>query len=676
MADPATRIVSLTVTEKGYCHTPQTGELDERHPDIVHDLAHPHAPRSAPGYLVAALARRKAAGLAPFTVLSCDNLSTNGHTVQRVLTQFAALQSKELSRWIEGEVACPSTMVDRIVPETTDADRATVAAALHLTDAWPVIAEPFIQWIIEDRFSAGRPDLAAVGAQFVTDVTPFEHMKLRLLNASHSGLAYLGYLAGYETIAATMADPHFAAFARRLMDDSAPTLTMPPGTDLATYTQSLLTRFANKALQHRTWQIAMDGSQKLPQRLLGTMRDRLAKGLPIDNHALAVAGWMRYVTGMDEQGRSIDVRDPFAKDLASIARAQRPGRGATCPGPAQCRRRVRRARKRSARAECGHRCAGAALCARRPPGGTAMTARVASIGECMVELRELPEGQLSRGFGGDTLNTAVYLARLGVAVDYVTALGDDAWSGEMLAAWQAEGIGTGRVQVLKGLLPGIYVIQTDPSGERRFLYWRDNSAAKRLFEHLDPATLAVFDVFYLSGITLSIYDETSRNRLFAILDDARARGARVVFDTNFRLRGWPDLAVARSLYGRMFKLADIILASTEDLALLYGETGEAELLGHAADTEIVLRLDRPASRVLCQGSDEIVEAAQIEHVVDTTAAGDSFAAAYLASRLAGAAPDAAARAGHELAGLVVGYPGAIVPRHVMRRPICAKGAPS
>ena len=319
MADPRTRIVSLTVTEKGYCHTPQTGELDERHPDIVHDLAHPDAPHSAPGYLVAALARRRAAGMAPFTVLCCDNLSANGHTVQRVLAQFAALTSPELGRWIEGEVACPSTMVDRIVPETTDADRAAVSSALGMTDAWPVIAEPFIQWIIEDRFSAGRPDFASVGAQFVADVLPFEHMKLRLLNASHSGLAYLGYLAGFETIAATMADPHFAAFARRLMDESAPTLTMPPGTDLATYCDLLLRRFSNTALQHRTWQIAMDGSQKLPQRLLGTMRDRLAKGLQIYTHALAVAGWMRYVTATDEQGRSIDVRDPLAKELAAIA---------------------------------------------------------------------------------------------------------------------------------------------------------------------------------------------------------------------------------------------------------------------------------------------------------------------------------------------------------------------
>jgi 2-dehydro-3-deoxygluconokinase len=301
-----------------------------------------------------------------------------------------------------------------------------------------------------------------------------------------------------------------------------------------------------------------------------------------------------------------------------------------------------------------------------------MTARIACIGECMVELRELPEGQLRRGFGGDTLNTAVYLARLGVAVDYVTALGDDAWSGEMLAAWQAEGVGTGLVQRLAGLLPGLYVIKTDPNGERRFSYWRDNSAAKRLFDHLDPAALAAFDVLYLSGITLSIYDEAARNKLFEALGQASARGARLVFDTNFRLRGWPDLALARRLYARMFELADIVLASTEDLALLDSGAGEAELLRHAATTEIVLRLDRPASRILYQGSDQIVDAAPIAQAVDTTAAGDSFAAAYLAARLGGATPETAARAGHDLAGVVVGYPGAIIPRAAINRPTLSK----
>src|SRR5437868_672200 len=215
-------------------------------------------------------------------------------------------------------------MVDRIVPETTAADRAAVAAELGVTDAWPVITEPFTQWIVEDNFPAGRPVFANAGVQLVSDVTPFEHMKLRLLNASHSALAYLGYLAGYETIAATMTNDRFTAFARGVMDDAAVTLSMPAGTDLSAYSASLLQRFANPALRHRTWQIAMDGSQKLPQRLLGTMQDRLRQGLSIDTHALAVAGWMRYVTASDENGQPIDVRDPLARELAEIAKAAGP----------------------------------------------------------------------------------------------------------------------------------------------------------------------------------------------------------------------------------------------------------------------------------------------------------------------------------------------------------------
>ena len=324
MADPATRIVSLTITEKGYCHRPQTGELDERHPDIVHDLENPDAPRSAAGFIVAALSRRKASGAAPFTLLCCDNLPANGHTAGRIVKRFAALKSPELGNWIAGEVAFPSTMVDRIVPETSDADRTDVSVALGMIDAWPVVTEPFTQWIVEDRFPAGRPDFAAAGVQLVSDVTPFEHMKLRLLNGSHSALAYLGYLAGYETIAATMADSRFAAYARQLMEEAAVTLTVPAGTDLSAYSATLLERFSNPALHHHNAQIAMDGSQKLPQRLLGTLRDRLMLGLPIETHALAVAGWMRYVTGVDELGREIDVRDPIAPELAAAARLAGP----------------------------------------------------------------------------------------------------------------------------------------------------------------------------------------------------------------------------------------------------------------------------------------------------------------------------------------------------------------
>jgi 2-dehydro-3-deoxygluconokinase len=294
--------------------------------------------------------------------------------------------------------------------------------------------------------------------------------------------------------------------------------------------------------------------------------------------------------------------------------------------------------------------------------------RVACIGECMVELRETPDGCLRRGFGGDTLNTAVYLARLGVAVDYVTALGDDPWSDEMLAQWQAEGVGTALVARLPGRLPGLYIIQTDPSGERRFLYWRDSAAARHLFDHLDVRALEAFDVLYLSGITLSIYGEAARAILLQALAGVRARGGRVVFDTNFRPRGWPDRRLARQLYGHMFATADSVLASVEDLALLYGDAGESELSCHAAGREIVLKLDSPASRVMHGGAVLDIDAPPVSCVVDTTAAGDSFAAAYLAARLRGASPEVAARAGHDLAGAVVGHPGAIIPVAAMPRP--------
>jgi fructuronate reductase len=317
---PATAIVSLTVTEKAYCRDPATGALDAKHPDIVHDLAHPDAPRSALGLLAAAIARRRAEGVAPFTVLCCDNLPANGHAVHRVLTEFARLRSPDFGAFVAGEIGCPDTMVDRIVPATTDDDRARVAAGLGMTDAWPVIAEPFTQWVIADRFSAGRPGWEAAGATMVQDVAPFEAMKLRLLNASHSALAYLGFLAGKETVADAMADPGLADFAARVMDDATPTLALPAGMDVAGYKRSLLERFRNPALRHRTWQIAMDGTQKLPQRILGTTADRLAAGLPIDTHALVVAGWMRFAAGVDEAGRPIDVRDPKAAELAAIAK--------------------------------------------------------------------------------------------------------------------------------------------------------------------------------------------------------------------------------------------------------------------------------------------------------------------------------------------------------------------
>ena len=291
--------------------------------------------------------------------------------------------------------------------------------------------------------------------------------------------------------------------------------------------------------------------------------------------------------------------------------------------------------------------------------------QVACIGECMVELRERPDGMLERRHGGDTLNTAVYLARLGVSVDYVTALGDDGWSDEMLAAWQAEGIGTRLVHRLPGRLPGLYIIQTSPGGERRFSYWRDSAAARALFAHMPPDSLDGFGVLYVSGITLSIYDGSGQEALFTALSAARARGAWVAFDTNYRPRGWPDPDAARRLFRRAFGLATHVLASSEDLRLLFGPHGEAELLRHAGHAEIALKLDTPDCRLLHGVDDTLISAAPVTTVVDTTAAGDSFAAAYLAARLRGAPPTMAARAGHALAGAVVGHPGAIIPAAAM-----------
>ena len=324
MADPRIRIVSLTVTEKGYCHDPATGALNEEHPDIVHDLAEPFAPRSAPGLIVEALARRRSAGVAPFTLLTCDNLPANGRMVKRIVDRFAALRNPDLGAFVAGELLCPATMVDRITPATTDDDRARISAALGVEDAAPVVTEPFSQWVIEDRFASGRPDWEDAGAELVTDVEPYELMKLRLLNGSHSSLAYLGYLAGYETVSEAMADENFERFVHGLMEEVTPTLAVPPSTDLIAYKTALVQRFRNPALKHRTWQIAMDGSQKLPQRLLGTIRDCLKRGAPFDRLALGVAAWMRYVTGVDEKGQPIDVRDPLAARLREIAAVEGP----------------------------------------------------------------------------------------------------------------------------------------------------------------------------------------------------------------------------------------------------------------------------------------------------------------------------------------------------------------
>ncbi|HEY2864018.1 MAG TPA: mannitol dehydrogenase family protein [Casimicrobiaceae bacterium] len=324
MIEPETRIVSLTITEKGYCHDPATGKLNTAHPDIAHDLTHPREARSAIGLIAAALDARRLSHGRAFTVLCCDNLPHNGALVRGLVLAFAEMRDADLARWIAAEARFPSTMVDRIVPATTDADIADNDVALGMHDAAPVVHEPFRQWAIEDSFADGRPAWDRVGAELVADVAPFEAMKLRLLNGSHSSLAYLGFLAGYEYIYQVVGEPAFVSYMRRMMaSEVAPTLRVPQSVDLRSYQDALLQRFRNPALPHRTQQIAMDGSQKLPQRLLGTVRDNLAAGRPIDLLALAIAGWMRYVGGIDEHGREIVVADPLAGEFKRLAAKHR-----------------------------------------------------------------------------------------------------------------------------------------------------------------------------------------------------------------------------------------------------------------------------------------------------------------------------------------------------------------
>jgi fructuronate reductase len=316
MAAPSVKIVTLTVTEKGYCHDPATGALNEQHPDIVHDLADMTRPRSAPGYLLAALAKRRAAGVPPFTVVCCDNLPSNGRTVHRVLSRMASLLEPAFGAYVREKLACPCTMVDRIVPATTNADRADIGARLGVTDAWPVVTEPFTQWVIEDRFPEGRPDWALAGAQFVADVAPFELMKLRLLNGAHSSLAYLGLALGHETVTQAANDPRLSRFLEGLWTEVRPTVPAPQGVDLAAYCADLLARFRNPTIKHRLAQIAMDGSQKLPQRLLGSWRETLAAGRPAPHIALAVAAFAAHASGRDADGAPITVQDPLAAELA------------------------------------------------------------------------------------------------------------------------------------------------------------------------------------------------------------------------------------------------------------------------------------------------------------------------------------------------------------------------
>ncbi|WP_250461502.1 mannitol dehydrogenase family protein [Microbulbifer litoralis] len=313
------RVVSLTITEKGYCHDPATGNLNLDHPDIRHDLDNPQAPKSALGFIVYALRERMEKGLPGFTLLSCDNLPSNGKLLEQMVSGFARAVDSGLAQWVAENTSCPCTMIDRIVPATTDADRDALEKTLGVRDNAAVMAEPFTQWVVEDNFVRGRPGWEKAGVTFVDDVEPYEWIKLRLLNGCHSLLAYSGYLAGFETVADVMAEPAFAALAKQfLANEASAAVEAPEGFDLQHYQQQLLERFSNRALRHRTWQIAMDGSQKIPQRWLGTLRHQLENGGAIDLLTFALACWIRYVGAEDDAGKPIEVSDPLAVELKAL----------------------------------------------------------------------------------------------------------------------------------------------------------------------------------------------------------------------------------------------------------------------------------------------------------------------------------------------------------------------
>ena len=329
LTDERTRMVSLTITGNGYRLCPQTGDFDADDADIRWDLTETGRPRTVFGFIVEALDRRRRAGLPPFTVVSCDNMHRNGEAARAAIVGFARLRDEVLARWITDRVAFPSSMVDRITPHTTPEQRDAVARRYGVDDNWPVITEPFSQWVIEDEFCNGRPPLDLVGVRFVPDVARYELMKTRLLNASHCALGYLGSLAGHTSIDRVMAEPLFADYVEQLMDvEVTPLLPPPPGIDLTAYKRTLLTRFANPAIADQLYRLCRRGSTKMPHHLLPSLQEALAAGRPHALLTLAVAAWFRYLLGTDVDGLPIAIDDPRADELTALARA-----GGTDPRP-------------------------------------------------------------------------------------------------------------------------------------------------------------------------------------------------------------------------------------------------------------------------------------------------------------------------------------------------------
>jgi len=322
LASPETRIVSLTITEGGYYIDQSTGELDASHPDIQYDLAHPHEPRCSFGYLLEAFDRRRTHGLPPFTLMSCDNIQSNGEVARKMLTAFAELRDPGLRNWLSETSIFPNSMVDRITPATTDEHRALVAEKFGIADGWPVMTESFKQWVIEDRFEHGRPAWERVGAQMTTDVLPYEKMKLRLLNASHQALCYIGMLLGYQLVHETMGDRDIRKLVEKMMDDEVtPVLSAVPGVDLKEYKKTLIDRFANPAIRDQLSRIGIYGSSGIPKFVLPSVEDQLQRGGPVKLLSFTVASWFRYLTGLDESGREMPMLDPMAQSLRERAKA-------------------------------------------------------------------------------------------------------------------------------------------------------------------------------------------------------------------------------------------------------------------------------------------------------------------------------------------------------------------
>jgi len=322
LADPATRIVTLTVTEGGYNIHPVTGRFRDDDEAVRNDLRPGAVPRTSFGLLTEALARRRERGIATFTGVSCDNIQGNGNAARNSLSAFAALRDPELGAWVSKEVRFPNSMVDRITPGTTDDDRKELAERFGVADRWPVVCEPFAQWVLEE-FPGERPPLEEAGVQLVRDVEPYELMKLRLLNASHQAVAYLGYLAGYRFVHEACSDPLFARFLRAYMDDEAtPTLAPVPGIDLDDYKSTLIARFSSPAIRDTLARNATDTSDRITKFLLPVVRQNLERGGKVPLSAAVVAAWARYAEGVDEQGRPIEVVDPLRDPLMAAAAAQ------------------------------------------------------------------------------------------------------------------------------------------------------------------------------------------------------------------------------------------------------------------------------------------------------------------------------------------------------------------